>query len=68
MAGINQIKCETCGASCTPGVDAVEIKGKDVCDRCAGQERASNGMLISSICACLEIVGDNPECPVHGSA
>lgn len=56
--------CSLCGHEYQLGVTGT-VKG---CDSCTGTKRALNGFVIdeNKTCICLERIGDNGKCPVHG--
>jgi len=63
--------CSKCGRPFVMGKNGIETPSGDQCDSCAGVARAIDGTVIETTvehCCCFEIMGDNPECPIHGKA
>jgi len=70
-----RIICEDCKRECTLGIDGVVTMNGNKCDQCAGIVRGLGGFAFEENsstpreqCCCLEFVGDNKDCPIHGSA
>lgn len=63
--------CTNCGTEFQMGKNGITTANGDQCDECAGVVRGRDGTAIESAeehCYCFEKMGDNPECPLHGSA
>ena len=60
------VTCPNCGEEYTLGVNGT-VEG---CDGCTGARRAVNGFVIEDYsakrCACINVIGDNPNCEIHG--
>ena len=59
-------KCTQCGEDCVLGVNVTTEHGNIICDECSNTERDHKGMVVQPLCCCYEILGDNPNCKVHG--